>query len=205
MCVSFYTFFSFLTIIHSLRCALLIFQVFQCLCHIPGHTVFVSHFPRFSIFSPKSRFLSVYFLYFTFFTVSCHIPGPTLCFSICTIFSISLHFLCIRRKFSIFLVCHFSRHNPDFKVCISNLSRFSVILTIFQVIQCLCLIFHVCQFSRHNPGPTVFIFHISSFSLFRAIFQVLKSVFLLFHAFQCFLPYSRSYMCVSHFTRFLVF
>jgi hypothetical protein len=44
----------------------------------------------------------------------------------------------------------------------------------------LCLIFHVFQFPPHNPGTTVCFFFI---------------YLVIYH----FLPYSRSYSCVSHF------
>ena len=49
----------------------------------------------------------------------------------------------------------------------------SVLLAIFQVLQCVCLFFNVCQFYRHMPGPTVYISNFSRFSLFLGIFQVL--------------------------------
>ena len=69
---SFSTFFSFLSIIQVLKGVFLIFEIFQGFSpyftsygvhfsfstffsvsrHIPVHTVFLSHFPRFSVFSP---------------------------------------------------------------------------------------------------------------------------------------------------------
>jgi len=75
VCFSFSTFFSFLAIFQVLLCTFLIFHVFSqflsiflilpgifrifLLCqfshHIPGPSVCVSHFTRFSIFSPQSR------------------------------------------------------------------------------------------------------------------------------------------------------
>ena len=61
-----------------------------------------------------------------------------------------------------------------------NFSTLFSFLRTFQVIECLCLIFHVFQFPRHNPGTTVCFFFI---------------YLVIYH----FLPYSRSYSCVSHF------
>ena len=94
----------------------------------------------------------------------------------------------------------------------SHFPCFSVLLTIFQVIQCLCFVFHVFQFSCHIPGKRVFLFHFprfsfispysrsdsvfvtfSTFCIFIAIYQVRQCAFLIFHVFQCFLPYSRYY------------
>jgi hypothetical protein len=48
--------------------------------HIPGHTVFGSHCPLFSGFSPYSRSYPLHFISHVFI-VSCHIPGPTVCIS----------------------------------------------------------------------------------------------------------------------------
>ena len=100
-------------------------------------------------------------------------------------------------------------------MCISHFSHFSLFLTIFHVLPCVCLIFHVFQFSRlnlgpsvhfssftlisvsrHIPGARVCISHFSTFFSFLAIFQVLQCVYLIFHDFQCFLPYSRSYQLI---------
>jgi hypothetical protein len=54
------------------------FHVFYCLSLFPGRTVYVSHFPRFSVFSPYSRSYCVHFSFFMFFSVFRHIPGPTM-------------------------------------------------------------------------------------------------------------------------------
>jgi hypothetical protein len=58
---SFCMFLVFLAIFTVLTCEFHIFLVFQFSCYIPGQTVFVSHFPRFSFFSPYSRTYSVHF------------------------------------------------------------------------------------------------------------------------------------------------
>ena len=113
-------------------------------CHIPGSTVFVSHFLRFSVFSPLSRSLSVHFSFSMFLSVSCHIPGQKVFVS---------HFPHFFSFLAIFYVL---------QCAFITFSGFSVFLTVFQVIECLCLICHVCQFSRHNPGVlrVFFIFHV---------------------------------------------
>ena len=75
--VSFYTFFRFLTIFQFLCFE---FHIFVChfSCHITDPTLCMSHFPRFSVFSPYARSYSVYLSFFMFLSISCHIPGPTM-------------------------------------------------------------------------------------------------------------------------------
>ena len=87
---------------------LAIFQVLEC----------VSHFPRFSVFPPQSRFYSM-------------------CFSFCTIFGVSRRILGLPCELLIFLFGQFSCHIPGSTVCNIHFSRFSVFLAIFQGIQCL--------------------------------------------------------------------
>ena len=71
-------------------------------------------------------------------------------------------------------------------MCISHTSRFSLFLSIFKVIECLCLIFHVFQFSCHNQSlHCVFLIFKVFFLLFLTIFHVIQ--------------------CISHFTGFSVF
>jgi hypothetical protein len=165
--------------------------------------VFVSHFPRFSVFSPYSRSYSVFspFAYFSVFFYQ--IPGPTVCFSQFARLSVFL---------AIFQDIHFSS-------LIFHVIQFSAT---FQVIECFFLILQVFQFPRHNPGTTVCIFHFSRYSPCFDIFQVLLCVFLIFHDFKfswltpvlqcafliyhvfpCFVPHTRSNnVCVSFSTFF---
>ena len=101
----------------------------------------------------------------------------------------------------------FSCLNPGSRLCISHFSSFWLFLTVFQVIQCLCLILQLLTFSRNHTGPTLCIssFYIShcfsphsrsysvcfSFStifIFLTILQVLQCAFLIFPIFECFLP-----------------
>ena len=107
---------------------------------------------------------------------------------------------------------------------VSHLARFSLILAIFQVLQCVILILHVFQclppyFMSYHVS-----FSFSSFVSFLAIFQVLQCVCIilhvfqfschnrgplvyisLFHVFQCFSQYSRSYNISVSFSNFFSF
>ena len=112
LCFSFSMIFSFLAIVQVLQCAFPFSTFLSVSRHIPGQTVFVSHFPRFSVFSPYSRSNSVFVSFFTFF-------------SFLAIFHV------LECEFLIFHVFQFSRHNPGSIVCISHFSRFSVFLAIF--------------------------------------------------------------------------
>jgi hypothetical protein len=64
---SFCMIFSFLTICRSDSVHFPISTFLSVSCHIPGLTVFVSHFPRFSVFLTYSRTSSVCFSFSTFF------------------------------------------------------------------------------------------------------------------------------------------
>ena len=134
---------------------LAIFQVRKC-------TFLIFHV--FQCFLPYSRSYSIHFSFLTFFGV----------------FAI---FQCLQCAFLIFYVFQFSQHIPGPRVCIAHFSRFSVFLTICQVI-------HDCVL----------------FFSFLAIIQVLQWSFLIVHIFQCFSPYSSSYsVCVSFSTFFSFF
>ena len=168
--------------------------------------MFVSHFPRFCVLSPCYRAYSVYFSFFMFFTVSPHIPGLTVCISFSTIFSVSRHILGPTSWFSQFpswsvlltysrsYIVHFSfftffavvYHTPGPTVCVYLIFHFFFsFLAIIQVLLFEFVIFLVGQFYRHIPGPTVCIFH--------------------FYLFQCFSPFSRSYILCVSFSTFLGF
>ena len=154
MSFSFYLFFSFLVIFQVLRCAFLLFHVFQCFLPYSSLYRFVSHFPRFSVFLPHYWSYSVYFSYFTFFTVSRHIPGPTMCVSLFARFSVFLtifHVLpceflfsslsvfspysrCYSEQFSFFTFYSVSRHIPGHTVFVSHFPRISVFLPKIQVL-----------------------------------------------------------------------
>ena len=86
MCVSHFACLSVsLDIFHILKCVFLIFHDFQISYHIPdpnvgSDTVYVSHFPLFSVFFFNySRSYNVHFSFLTFFSVSRHISLSTVC------------------------------------------------------------------------------------------------------------------------------
>ena len=117
--------------------------------HILCHTVFVSHFPLFSVFSTQSKSYSVYFSYFKFFTVSRHILGPKECVSHFKSFSVFLAIFQVIQWFClIYLVFQFSGHNPGPTVCISPISHFSVFLPYSRSYMC---VFHFPRFSIFSP------------------------------------------------------
>ena len=116
----------FLTIFHVLPCAFLIFLVCHFSRHLPGPTVCLFHFTRFSVFSPYSRSYHD-FLSFLACQFSRHIQVPTVCVFHFALFSVFLA-ICnvLPCEFLIFLICKFSHHTPYPTVCISHFPRFSV-------------------------------------------------------------------------------
>ena len=232
MSFSFFSLFTFLAILQVLPCEFVIFLYGEFYRHIPGPTVGIFHFSRFSVllaifqviqclclifyvfqFSPQNPCTTVCISrYFTYSTVTRHISDPEVCVSHFARFSLFFAiFLVLPCEFLILLICHFSCHIPCrtmwvfhypcwwvvspyytsysrrfsffplFSVsrhipchtkfvshfpCFTILSprsrsySFTLFLSIFQFIQCLCPILHVFQFSFHNPVPTVCISHI---------------------------------------------
>ena len=114
-------------------------------------------------FLPFCRSYCVPFTLFHVFQFSCHIP--VLPFS--TFYSVFWHILGPRLWIS---------HFPRFSVFITIfqvlqcvfliLPPFSVFLAIYQVLQCAVLIFLICHFSCHIQDPTVCVSHFSRFSVF---------------------------------------
>jgi len=205
LCVSFSTFFSFLTIIQVLECVFLIFHVFDCFWpYSRSYSVCVS-------FCNLLRFLSIIqvlhcvFLLSMFLTLSRHIPRPTLCVSHFPQYSFfspysrsySVHF-----SFSPFLgvSCQFSLNSVHV-----SFSTFFSFLAIFQDIHFSYLIFNVIQFSCNIPGPTVCFSQFAHFSVFLTKFQDLQCSFLIFHFFQFSRHIPGSRVCISHFSRFWQF
>ena len=131
-------------------------------------------------------------------------------------------------RFSLFTLFSVSRHIPGPTVCVFHFPRFSVFITIFQLLSCEFLIFLVGQFSCHIAGLTVcvqfFYFFFFFFFFFCHIPGPTVSVSL-FPRFSVLSLYSRSYVvhfsfstffivsgyipcptvCLSHFLRFSVF
>jgi hypothetical protein len=113
--------------------------------HIPGSTVFVSHFPDVSVFSPYSRFYSLHFSFsrFSVFLAIFQVPQ------------------CV---FLIFHDFHYSRHTPGPTECISHFPCFSVYLAILHVIQFLHLSLNVFTFlAIIRVLPCVFLFFFTFF------------------------------------------
>ena len=122
--------------------------------HIPGPTGYISHFSPISVFLTIFQVLPCEFLIFLICQFAHHIQG-------------------LQCVFLFFHDYQFSRHMPGPTEYIYHFSRFSVLLTIFQIIHCLCIIIHMLQFSHHNTGSRVCISRFSVFSLFLDIFQVI--------------------------------
>ena len=87
MHLSFSTFSVFLAIFQVKQWFCLFFHVFQYSRHIPGHTVWISHFPPISVFLATFNFLQLVFLIFHEFQFSRHTPGPSVCISHISSFS----------------------------------------------------------------------------------------------------------------------
>ena len=121
--------------------------------NISSSKVCISHFPRFSVFSPYSRSYNVYFSFFKFFSDFVIFQVESGCFSFSMIFSFLAIFHVLQWSFL-------------------NFPPFSVFLAIFHVLKCVFLIFRDFQFSRHIPGPTVCISHFSSFSVISTFFKL---------------------------------
>ena len=204
MSFSFFFLVSFIAIIQVLQCAFLIFHVFTFSHQIPSHTVFVSYFPRFSIFFPQSSSYSVNFSYLKFFTVSYHIPCTTVCVSHFTSFSLFLAiFHVLLYEFFIFLICQFSCHIPGPTVFVSHLTRFSVSLQKSRSYSVNYSFFTFFSVSRHIPPHRVFVSHFPVFGFSRH--NPGPKLFLIFIVFHCFSPYSMSYsVCFTFCTFFSV-
>jgi hypothetical protein len=131
----------FLSISQVKPCLCLVSHVIQFSRHIPGQTVFESHFPQFSLF--LAIFQELFVSYLAIFQVK------QCLFSFSTFFSLMAIFQFLACEFLIFF-------------------RFPGLLpqSIFQVLQCVCLIFLNFQFSRHIPGPTVCVSHFPRFLTF---------------------------------------
>ena len=170
MFLIFHFFSGFLPIFHVLPYVFLIFLVFLNSRHIPGLSVCVSHFPRFSVFSPKSRHFSLHFFNISrtaiFHVLPCHFS-----------FSSFVRFLDIFHDLHCFCL-------------IFQVFRF---LATIQILMCIFLIFHGLHcFSPYSRSYNVCV-SFSMFFNFVTVTQFLQCVFLIFHVFHCFLPYSRSY------------
>ena len=101
---------------------------FSISLHVPGPTLWVSHFARFSMILAIFQVLPYEFLIFLVSQFSQHIPGPKVCMP---------HFPWFFQL---------SHHTPGPKVYVPHFSRISVFFTIFHVLQFVDLIFHYFHF-----------------------------------------------------------
>ena len=124
------------------------FKFLSASLRIPGHTVFVYHFPRF--FSFLATFLVLHCLFLLFIVFQCFLPysmSYRMCFSFRTFFIVSCHISCPTMWVSLFPhVSVFSPYFSSYRVCVSFYTFFSV--------------------SHHIPGHTVFLSHFPIFSVF---------------------------------------
>jgi hypothetical protein len=186
-CFPFYMFFTFLTKIQVLQCVSY-FTFFTLSVHIPSHTVFVSHFPCFSVFLPKSSFYSVYFSYLKFLTTvqvpkyvfliykvfHCFLPysmSYSVCNSFQIFFRVSRH-ISFPTMFILFLVCQFSHRILGLTMCNFH--------------------FHVFSVSHLIPGHTVFVSHFAPFWVFSPKSRYYSLYFSIFYILHCFSPHFRA-------------
>ena len=150
VCVSFYTFFSFLATIQFQQFLSHFTRFFTASHHIPGPTLCVSHLALFSVLLTIFHVLAYEFLIFFVCHFSHHIPGPAGCLSHFSHFSLFLTtFHVLSCEFLIFFfVFQYYRHLTGTTLCISIFPRFLVFLAIFHVLPCVCVcvIFHVFSF-----------------------------------------------------------
>ena len=142
-------------------------------CHIPGPSVYIYLFSRFSVFPTIFQVLPCEILIFLVCLFFRHITGPTVWVSN---FPCFLGFLAIFQVlpclFLIFLVCQFSQHIPDTTVHVSHFSRFSGFSPYYKSWCVHFSFFLFFTLSQNISGPTIFL-----------IFQDIK----------CFLTYSSSH------------
>ena len=140
---------------------------FSLSSHIPGQTVFVSHFPSFWLFLAINSSPTVCISQFLRFQCSSpYFTSYCLCFSFSIIYTFLTIFQVLQCAFLIFSLFTVSRHITPPTVHVYNFPWFSVNSTLFQVLQCAFLTFLVFQFFRHIGDHTVFSSHFPLFSFF---------------------------------------
>ena len=150
--------------------------------------LFRSHFLKISLFLAMFQVLQcVYLIFHDFQCFSPHSRSYQLIFSVSELVIFLDIFQVQHCAFLIFHGFHcFLPYSRSYSVCVSHFPRFFFsFLAIIQVLLFEFVIFLVGQFYRHIPGPTVCIFH--------------------FYLFQCFSPFSRSYILCVSFSTFLGF
>ena len=96
---SWFSFVSFLIIYQVLQCEFLLFQVGQFFCHIPGPTVCVSHFARFSVF------IAYFMSYHDSFSFSSFVSFLVICQVLQSVFLIFHIFHCFSSYSRSYIVC----------------------------------------------------------------------------------------------------
>ena len=140
---------------------------FSVSCLTPGPTLFVSNFPRFSVFFAIFHVLPWEFLIF----LACHfsrtIPVTKMWVSHIpcrSVLSPNSRSYC--GHFSFLMFFSVSCHIPCPTMCFPHFTRFSVFIAVFHILLFEIHLFLVCQFSRPIPGFTVFMSHFTGFSVF---------------------------------------
>ena len=154
---------------------------FSISLHVPGPTLWVSHFARFSMILAIFQVLPYEFLIFLVSQFSQHIPGPRVCMPHFPRFFFSYLTILQVLKY-MFLIFHVFQCFSPYSTSYSLLFSFSMIFTfpsILQVLQCAFLIFHdfecfspyswsysvhfsfstFLSVSNHVGGPTLCVFH----------------------------------------------
>ena len=146
LCLIFHVF-SFLTKIQVLQCVFHIVHAFTLSLHIPSHTVFVSHFPNFSVLLPQIQSLQCVFLIFKVFHI----------------------FLPYSMSYSMFLISHvFQCFSPYFMLYYVSFffPRLSVVLPYSRFYSVQFSFFTVFSVSCHIPGHILFVSYFPRFSFF---------------------------------------
>ena len=208
VCVSFYTFFSFLATIQFQQFLSHFTRFFTASHHIPGPTLCVSHLALFSVLLTIFHVLAYEFLIFFVCHFSHHIPGPAGCLSHFSHFSLFLTtFHVLSCEFLIFFcfpvlspsyryyIVHFyfstffsfSRYIPcpTVCVCVCHIPRFQFFWHILFPTMCISLFIVFQWFWTYFTSYTL-CFSFSMILSILASLQVLHCVFFIFHVFQFF-------------------
>ena len=166
MCFSFSMIFSFLAICQVLQCVFLIYHDFQFSINIPGPTLFISHFSRFSVFLGyfmSYRVFCSFLMIFSFLTIIQVLQCAFLIFHGLQCFF--PYFNCNSVCFSFLMIFSFL---ANFRSCISHI-LFSQCCSPYCMFYIVFLIFHYFQISHHTPSPIVSISHYSGIWVFLPI------------------------------------
>ena len=142
---SFFTYFSDFVIFQVVKWMFLIFHDFQFSRHIPGPTVRISHFSRFSVILSFFKWSSGFFSFsmiFSFLAIFHVLQWTFLYHPTYSVFLAIFHVLLC--ELLIFLICQSSLHIPGTTI-IFSFSSFVSFLDIFTFLQCAFLIYHLFE------------------------------------------------------------